>query len=89
MTVTLTLAERPSALIVPEDAIDPVASKVFVFVIRNGRAIRQEVKLGTRLQGEVEVMSGVTVGEPVVVRGLQRLRHDVPVQIVETLRPTA
>jgi len=88
MTVTLTLAERPSALIVPEDAIDPVASKAFVFVIRNGRAMRQEVKLGTRLQGEVEVLSGLAAGEPVVVRGLQRLRHDVPVQIVDTVRPS-
>lgn len=89
MTVTLTLAERPTALIVPEDAIDPVGSTAFVFVIRDGRAKRQEVRLGTRLRGEVEVVSGVAAGEQVVVRGLQRLRHDVPVQIVETRAPAA
>ncbi len=88
MTVALTLDRREQALIVSENAIDPIADKAFVFVIRNGIAVRQEVRLGTRLLGEVEVLSGLAAGEPVVVRGLQRLRPNVPVQIVETLRPS-
>jgi membrane fusion protein (multidrug efflux system) len=89
MNVVLTSASRPDALVVREDAIDPVGDKAFVFVVRNGRAVRQEVMLGARLPGEVEVTSGVAADEMVVVRGLQRLRNGVPVQITETQRPTA
>lgn len=89
MNVVLTAEERPNALIVREDAIDPVGDKAFVYVVRNGRAARQEVTLGARLPGEVEVTSGVMADEMVVVRGLQRLRNGVPVQITETQRSPA
>jgi membrane fusion protein (multidrug efflux system) len=48
------------------------------------------VRLGLRLPGEVEVRDGLNAGEPVVVRGIQRLRNDLPVRVVETLtRPTS
>jgi len=54
------------------------------------RARRIEVRLGQRLPGEVEVVSGLRAGESVVVRGIQRLRNDAPVRVVETLtRPTS
>jgi membrane fusion protein (multidrug efflux system) len=90
MTTELELARRDGALLVSEEALDPLGDRNFVFVIRDGRARRQEVRLGQRLQGEVEVVSGVAAGEPVVVRGVQRLRNDVPVRVTETLtRPTS
>jgi membrane fusion protein, multidrug efflux system len=90
MTVELELTRRENALIVAEEALDPVGDRNFVFVIREGRARRQEVRLGQRMPGEVEVLSGVAAGEPVVVRGVQRLRPDLPVRVTETLsRPTS
>ena len=84
LTVELVLEERPRALLVAEEAIDPIGDRAFVFVIRDGRAHRQEVQLGQRLPGEVEIRAGLTAGEPVVVRGIQRLRNDAPVRILET-----
>lgn len=84
LTVELVLEERPRALLVAEEAIDPIGDRAFVFVIRDGRAHRQEVQLGQRLPGEVEIREGLAAGEPVVVRGVQRLRNDVPVRILET-----
>jgi len=90
LTVELVLEERERALLVAEEAIDPVGDRSFVYVVRDGRARRQEVKLGLRLPGEVEVREGLNAGEPVVVRGIQRLRHDAPVRVVETrARPTS
>ncbi|MFN7000495.1 MAG: efflux transporter periplasmic adaptor subunit, partial [Elioraea tepidiphila] len=64
----------------------PVGDRAFVFAVRNGRAVRQEVKLGTRVRGEVEVLDGIAPDEQVVVRGLQRLRDGVPVNVVDVLR---
>lgn len=86
LNIALTLAERPVALLVPEEAIDPVGDKTFVFAVRDGRAVRQEVQLGTRVQGEVEVVNGVTAEDQVVVRGLQRLRNGVPVHVTDVMR---
>ena len=90
LTVELVLEERDNALLVAEEAIDPVGDRAFVFVVRDGRARRVEVKLGLRVPGEVEIREGVSAGEPVVVRGIQRLRNDLPVRVVETrARPTS
>ena len=90
LNVEMVLEERPTALLIPEEAIDPVGDRAFVYVIRDGRAKRQEVKLGLRLPSEVEIREGVAAGEQVVVRGIQRLRPDAPVRIIETItRPTS
>lgn len=90
LTVDLVLERRERALLVAEEALDPVGERNFVFVIRDGRARRQEIRLGQRLQGEVEVVSGISAGDQVVVRGVQRLRNDAPVRVTETLtRPTS
>ncbi len=51
-------------------------------------SLRQEVKLGARRQGKVEVTQGVTEGEVVVLAGQQRLQRDgTPLRIVEMGRP--
>jgi len=87
LTVQLVLEERPNALLVAEEAIDPVGDRAYVYVVRDGRARRQEVRLGLRLPGEVEIREGLAAGEPVIVRGIQRLRNDAPVRVVETRAP--
>jgi membrane fusion protein (multidrug efflux system) len=90
MTVEIELERRDNALLVAEEALDPIGDRNFVYVIRENRARRVEVRLGQRLPGEVEVLAGLREGEPVVVRGIQRLRNDAPVRVVETLaRPTS
>jgi membrane fusion protein, multidrug efflux system len=51
-------------------------------------SLRQEVKLGARRAGRVELQSGVVEGETVVVAGQQRLQRDgTAVRIVESSRP--
>jgi membrane fusion protein, multidrug efflux system len=49
---------------------------------------RQEVKLGVRRQGKVEITEGVVEGETVVLAGQQRLQRDgTALRIVELGRP--
>jgi RND family efflux transporter MFP subunit len=51
-------------------------------------SLRQEVKLGVRRQGKVEITEGIGEGETVVVAGQQRLQRDgTAVRIVELGRP--
>ena len=68
------------AVLVPEEAVISTGTGQFVFVVEGGSAVRTEVKLGQRLPGEVEVLSGLEPGVLVVIGGLQKIRDGVPVQ---------
>jgi len=79
LNVALTLAQRAQAVLVPEDSILPDGDRQYVFVLGDGRVQRRAVVLGVRRQGEVEVREGVSAGDRVVVRGLQKVRDNQPV----------
>ena len=53
-------------------------------------SLRQEVKLGARQLGKVEVTEGLAEGETVVVAGQQRLQRDgTPLRVVDLSRTGA
>ncbi len=83
MTVQLTIGRREQALLIPEEALVPEGTRQFVFVVANGRAVKTEVKLGTRIPGEVEVVQGLQPGATVVVGGVQRIRDGSPVRAAD------
>lgn len=80
LNIGLAVATRDNALVVPEDALVAEGARQFVFVVAEGRSMRREVKLGLRQQGEVEIVEGVAAGDQIIVRGLQRVRHNAPVR---------
>ena len=79
--VRLITSESADSLVVPEQALVPQGSEQFVFKVVDGRAVRAKVEVGQRRDGKVEMVSGVTAGEIVVVSGHQRLRDGVPVAV--------
>ncbi|MEK9776455.1 MAG: efflux transporter periplasmic adaptor subunit, partial [Quisquiliibacterium sp.] len=55
-----------------------------VFRIVDGKAMRTRVQTGMRLEGKVEILSGVSGGDQVVTAGQLRLRRDaMPVRVVQ------
>ncbi len=51
-------------------------------------SLRQEVKLGPRQFGKVEIIEGLAEGDTVVVAGQQRLQRDgTPLRVVDLVRP--
>jgi membrane fusion protein (multidrug efflux system) len=86
--VTLTLAERPQAIFVPEQAIIPQADRHTLFrLVDNGEGKPKtvqlvSVKLGERRAGEVEILEGLTPQDQVVTAGVLKVRDGMPVQIV-------
>lgn len=87
----LATAVRPSAVVIPEDAILPIQGSSFVWVAKDGKATRREVVLGVRTPGWVETKSGIEAGESVVVGGQERLSEGAPVapKVVERTRAAA
>lgn len=76
----LATAVRPSAVVIPEDAVLPLQGSNFVWVVANGKATRRQVQLGVRTPGFVEIKNGVENAEQVVVGGQERLAEGAPVQ---------
>ena len=74
----LATATRANAVVIPEDAVQPLRTASVAWVIDKGKASRRVVQLGVRSQGFVEVRSGVSAGEVVVVGGLERMGEGMP-----------
>ena len=75
----LATGSRAGAVIVPEDAIQPLRTTNVAWAVVNGKAERRTVTLGARTEGKVEILSGVKAGEVVVVGGLERMNEGMAV----------
>lgn len=81
MFLTLVLSET-EAITVPEEAVIAQAADIYIYVIEGGLAVRRSVTTGLRQDGAIAILDGVEAGEPVVIRGLQRLRDGAPVKVL-------
>lgn len=79
MLMQVTLAPTPrEALVVPESAIVPEGQYHYVWYLDaedNNRVAWREVKLGSRREGEVEIVAGLERGDLVVAHGTERVRE--------------
>ncbi len=72
--VSVTLSERPAALVVPDEAIFAEGSQHFVYVVRPDSTVaRTAIQTGLRDSARVEVVAGLTAGQQVVSAGHQKL----------------
>src|SRR5438128_1622153 len=61
--VSVTLAERPSALVVPDEAVFAEGNQSFVYVVKQDSTVtRAAITTGTRDSATVEVVHGLGVG---------------------------
>ena len=75
----LATGTRVDAIVVPEDAVQPLRTANVVWAVVDGKASRRVVQLGARSQGVVEILEGVKAGELVVVGGLERMAEGMGV----------
>jgi membrane fusion protein (multidrug efflux system) len=67
------------AVLVPEEALVPEQGRTFVFVVAEGVAKRRVVTTGRRTPGQVEIASGLSANERVIIAGSQKVRDGSPV----------
>jgi membrane fusion protein (multidrug efflux system)/multidrug efflux system membrane fusion protein len=71
------------APVIPQTAIRPSERGFLAYVVENEMAKERILTLGMRTaDGQVEVRSGIRLGEVLVVRGAESLRDGSPVQII-------
>ena len=81
--VTFGFGDKTEALMVPKDAVLTAGGKKMVYLVTEGRARPVPVEV-VGYQGGLAAISGsLTAGDPVVIRGNERLRPGQPVKVIE------
>jgi len=65
--VTIKTAVRENVLLIPESALRTVGQRNFVTVLADGKQTEVEIQIGLRSNGMVEVASGLSEGQKVVL----------------------
>jgi membrane fusion protein (multidrug efflux system) len=78
----LSVRLRESALVIPEPSVIASGDSNMVFVVSpQNQAVMRPVRLGLRLAGKAEVLSGVEPGEKVVVEGVKKIFPGAPLKL--------
>ena len=84
--MTVVVARREGVVAVPKEALIEGAVPA-VFVIKDGKAARRELKLGLSSDLQSEVLSGLEAGENVAVFGLYGLKDGSAVEVLAPATP--
>src|SRR5579859_4954328 len=87
--VAVTLATRPNAVIVPEQAIWPQGQDSYVYRVIDGKAALTKVVIGNRAPGSVEIVKGLAANDIVVTDGQIKLKDGAPVSVIAAAAPPA
>ena len=79
----LVLAVINNAIMIPTESVVPEQTGKKVYVVENGIAKEVKVETGIRTNLELEVLSGLNVGDTLLTTGLLQLRAGMPVQVVK------
>ena len=85
--VEVIAADRSNVVLVPREAVLRQANGDTVFVVADGKARARQVEIGLADEKSYQVVSGVAVGEPVVVVGQNVLRDGQEVRVPPSQSP--
>jgi membrane fusion protein, multidrug efflux system len=87
--VTFDLATSDNVLLLPVGAVLGGQGAQSVFIVENGVATRRTVTTGLTSQGRIEILSGLSEGEGVIVIGHSNLRDGMTVRVAGQDTPGA
>jgi membrane fusion protein (multidrug efflux system) len=79
--VKVVLSQNIKGIVVPTNAIIPEALSSQLVLVKNGKAVFQDVETGIRTSNTVEITSGVQLGDTIVVSGVLYVRPNGNVKI--------
>lgn len=80
LTVNVVTAER-QALVVPEGAVFQVQNRAYVYRVDGETAWQQQIEVGGRRFGLVEILSGLQEGDQIVTEGIVKLRDGITIRV--------
>lgn len=79
--VSLELKQIPDAIMIPTQAVIPTTRDKKVIVSKNGLAQFVTVETGTREEDKIQVLSGLNIGDTIVVSGIMQVRPQSAIKI--------
>ena len=79
--VDIILENLNDALLIPTEAIVPDIQGEKIFLFKNGLAIPRLVTIGIRTEEQIQLLSGVNIGDTVIVSGMIQLRPNSQVKL--------
>lgn len=79
--VEILTAQGPNVLSLPRDAVFPDGKGFFVWLVRNGRAEKRVVRTGRSTISRIELTSGLSQGEKVIIPGDAPIVEGMRVQV--------
>ena len=74
------------AIMVPTEAIVPVLKGKKVYVMKGGKATEVMVETGLRTDKSIQIISGLSSGDSLIVSGIMTLKKDAPVKVKQVLQ---
>ncbi|GAA5522931.1 efflux RND transporter periplasmic adaptor subunit [Aliifodinibius salicampi] len=84
--IELILESSDNALTVPTISLVPELGGQYIYLYRDGKVVKQEVKTGIRSESQVEIVEGLNPGDSVLTTGLLQVREGMAVEISGTDR---
>jgi membrane fusion protein, multidrug efflux system len=81
VNVQLLADTERNQLVVPASAVQQGPQGAFVYVVRDGKALVQQVKVGTTEGDRASILDGVRAADVVVTDGVDRLRNGAAVDV--------
>lgn len=72
--VEIILDKKENTLVVPSSAVMKRKDKYYVFVVKNGVAKKQEVKIGLETDTETEILGGISEGDEVIIEKISKVK---------------
>ncbi|MDR1023080.1 MAG: efflux RND transporter periplasmic adaptor subunit [Prevotellaceae bacterium] len=83
ISVELQLKLFNNAISIPTEALIPEMDGNLVYVYRSGKAQPVAVRTGIRTETEIQITTGLSVGDTLITSGILQLRTGLPVQLHE------
>ena len=84
--VQVMVGTRQQALQIPIDAVSRLENMQYIYIVQEGKAQRVDIEIGARNGNHVEVTSGLTGREQIIVAGKDLVHDGAPVQ-TQPLQP--
>jgi multidrug efflux pump subunit AcrA (membrane-fusion protein) len=81
--IEVALSERPKTLVIPRIAVLEERGSKTIFIVKGNQAFRTSIVTGFEEDPFVEVLEGVSEGDPVVVQGQESLKDHSMVRVIE------
>ncbi len=81
--VSVKIEQTSEALLIPSESVIPELNTHVVYKVKQGKAAKTDVTIGTRTESEIQITSGLETGDTVIVTGLLEINDGDKVEVGE------